>query len=128
MADENQPEQNVNIQGTVNPGTQATGSEATGVKIERLTARDVHVHGDTAPPPPFRNVAIVGVLAFLSAILINYATSLPLPETWRPYLWVTWPLAVLVIGISIWVAYRQSRSTNSAITIGSTVGERNRAR
>lgn len=124
MADENQPERSVYIEGTVS--SQATGSEATGVKIERLRARDVHVHRDQAPPPSLRFVALTGVLAFLGAVLINIAAS-QLQDSWKPYLWLAWPLALLVTAASIEVAYRQSRSSTNSVTVG-TLDERNRAR
>src|SRR5262245_33890899 len=98
MADENPPEKVVNIQGSANVGSATGQTSATGVKIERLTG-NVHVHGDTAPPPSFRSVALVGVLAFLSAVLVNIATS-QLPQSLQRYLWLAWPLALLVTGIS----------------------------
>ena len=86
MTDDERPERPIHIQGSANIGTQASGSQATGVKIERVSG-DVHVQGDTAPPPSFRGVALVSVLALLSAILVNIATS-QLPDSWGPYLWL----------------------------------------
>jgi eukaryotic-like serine/threonine-protein kinase len=123
MTDDNTSERNVNIESTVNVGT-ANDSTVSGTQVSVGSARDVHVHGDTTPPSSLRSVALVGVLAFLSAVLINIATS-QLPPGLQPYLWLSWPLAILVTVISIWVAYRQSRSQGSNLVLGS-LEQRNR--
>src|SRR5215207_8046593 len=112
MADEQPPERDITIQSSVNVGTANDHTAVSGPKVSVGSAREVHVHGDTTPPPSFRSVALVGVLAFLGAVLVNIATS-QLPASLQSYLWLSWPLAVLVTAASIWVAYRQSRSTSS---------------
>jgi len=116
MADKNQPEKITNIiQPTVNVNKQETGSEANAVKIEQV-AGDVHFHRETTPPPSFRSEALIGVLAFLGAIFINIATS-QLPPGLQPYLWLSWPLALLVTGASIWFASRQERSREGVLAL-----------
>jgi hypothetical protein len=127
MAEEQPPERNVTIESNVNIGAASGKTTVSGVKVSVGSARDVHVHGDTTLPPSFRSVALVGVLAFLGAVFVNIATT-QLPQRLQPYLWLAWPLAVLVTGASVWVAYRQSRSGGSSVTIGGMLDERNRAR
>src|SRR6185503_4993241 len=90
----------IHIQGSANIGTQASGSEATGVKIEQLTARDVYILISNAVQQQARFVVLTGILSFLGAVLVNIATS-QLPQRLQPYLWVTWPLATLVTVVSI---------------------------
>jgi hypothetical protein len=123
MADSQPPERNVNIESNVNVGT-ANDSTVSGTKVSVGSARDVHVHGDITPPPSFRSVVLVGVLAFLGAVLVNIATS-QLPPGLQPYLWLAWPLALLVTGASIWVAYRQSRNGGSNVTLSNSLNQRN---
>src|SRR5215216_4628973 len=104
MADDEKPERNVTIESNVNVGTASGETTVSGVKVNVGTARDVHVHGDTTQPPSFRSVALVGVLAFLGAVLVNIASS-QLPPSLQPPLWLSWLLVLLVTGASIWVAY-----------------------
>jgi hypothetical protein len=125
MADDEQSESNVNIQGSANVNSATGQTSATGVKIERLIARDVHVHADTISPPSFRSVALVGVLAFLGAVLINIATG-QLPPGLHPYLWLAWPLALLVTAVSIWVVHRQGRITRGSSVLSGSLEQRNR--
>ncbi len=127
MADEQPPERDINIQSHINVGTASGQTNVSGLKVSVGSAREVHVQGDTTLPPSFRSVALVSTLAFLGAILINIATS-QLPDSWKPYLWLSWPLALLVMIASAWLAYRQSRSSAASITIGSSSRERNRTR
>jgi hypothetical protein len=125
MADEQPTERNVHITPTVNVGTASDQTKVSGANVTVQSAGTVNVHGDTAQPPSLRSVVFVGILAFLGAVLVNIATSQLLPGL-QPYLWLSWPLAVLVTGISIWVAYRQSRREGSNIAVGSTLEQRNR--
>ena len=128
MAEDQQSDRNINIQSTVNVGTANDKTSVSGATVKVDSTSEVHIHNESSPPPSFRSVAIVGVLAFLSAVLVNYATSLPLPDQVKDYLWLSWPLAILVTAISIWVAYRQSRSNAISVTGGRTLDERNRDR
>lgn len=116
MADEQAPNRDIHIDSTVNVGTANDSTTVSGATVKVASAREVHVHGDAAPPPSFRSVVLVGALAFLGAVLINIATS-QLPLGLQPYLWLAWPPAVLVTGASIWVAYRQSQTAGNAVTI-----------
>jgi len=124
MADEQPSERDINIQSTVEVGTTSGQTTVSGAKVSVGSAREVHVHGDTAAPS-FRSVVLVGVLAFLSAVLINVATS-QLPQSLQPPLWLSWLLVVLVTAAGIWVAYRQSRSIGSIFTFGGSLEQRNR--
>src|SRR5215211_2271759 len=71
MDGDKQPEKTVNIQSIVNVGTATDQTTVSGAKVSVGSAREIHVHGDTNPPPSFRGVALVGVLAFLGAVLIT---------------------------------------------------------
>lgn len=68
----------------------------------------------SAPAPasndrhPSRTAIVTGVVAFLGAVLTNIATNV-LPDSWRPYLWLAWPAALLVTAIGIVIAIRQAR-------------------
>lgn len=71
------------------------------------------------------NAVLIGVTAFVGAVLINIATGV-LPELWKPYLWLSWPLAVLVSACGIWLSLRQAKLTDGkAIPLRSN--QRNRA-
>jgi hypothetical protein len=104
------PSRTITIEGAANIGMQADSSHATGVNIEHLEAGEVHIHSDNAPASqhPARLAMITGVLAFLVAVSTNIATN-ALPDSWRPYLWLAWPIAVLLTVISIVVAVHATR-------------------
>ncbi len=74
MADEQPSERNVIIESNVNVGSASGETTVSGTQVSVCSAREVHVHGDTARPPAFRSVALVGGLAFLGAVLVNIAT------------------------------------------------------
>src|SRR5215213_3339665 len=107
-------QQDITITGVANVSTQTDSSRATGVNIEHLEAEEVHIHSDTAPTETTgdqhatRSAVITGVLAFLAAVSTNIATN-ALPDSWRPYLWLAWPIAVFVTIASIVVAVRTAR-------------------
>ena len=71
------------------------------------------------------NTILIGVLSFLSAIFTNIATSV-LPESWKPHLWLAWPLAALVTAISIWLTIRQSAQEDGSAPIPLSLAQRNR--
>lgn len=127
MADERPSERDINVESTVNVGTANDGSSVGGAKVSVGSAREVHVHGDTTSPPSFRSVALVGVLAFLGAVLVNIATS-HLPPGLQPYLWLAWPLTLLVTAASIWAAYRQGQSGGKGAAFSGSLERRSRRR
>ena len=75
MAEDPQRDRNINIQSTVNVGTANDKTTVSGATVKVDAAREVHVHGESSRPPSFLSVAIVGVLAFLSAVLVNYVKN-----------------------------------------------------
>lgn len=82
------------------------------------------------PSPTWRraitiNTVLIGIVTFLGAIATNIATSV-LPETWKPYLWVAWPLAVLITAVSIWLTLRQSPLEDAESPVPTTIAQRNR--
>jgi hypothetical protein len=58
-------------------------------------------------------LVLIGVVGGLATILANIATQ-AIPEAWKPYLWVAWPLFGACVAAGIVLAIRQRRTEAEA--------------
>lgn len=128
MPDNQRPaDRDINIQSTVNVDTANDQTTVRGATVSVGEAEQVNIHNPPAPALPPRLIILTAVLALVEGGLVNVATG-QLPASWTPYLWLSWPMLVLVTAASIWMAYRQGRAAEDAVAVASALDARNRAR
>ena len=107
------------------------GDVVKGDKIVNITTAPTTQTEQPLPPSPrWRraitiNTILIGVLTFLAAIFTNIATGI-LPESWKPHLWLAWPLAALVTSVSIWLTIRGSALEDGSTPVPPSLAQRNR--
>ena len=110
-----EPPREVMVSGSASTGNVGQDGHVAGVNIENLKADNVTIHQNSpttsSPSQSARSIIITGFLAFFIAALTNIATGV-IPEAWKPYLWIAWPLAGIFTLVSIWYALHERRSAD----------------